>query len=90
MPSEEYDIHSVRFEPDALVIAYQSSTGVRKHMVVSTQIVLDRGHPDYGDDYEVMLHKAQRVLANALEDFHSSDPWVPDDDPDDDDRGMGE
>ena len=91
MSLPDYDIHSIRFEPDALVIGYQAAAGIRKHIVVSDQAILDRSHPDYGDDYEALLHKAQRVLVNALEDFHSSEPWAPDDDPDDDDdRGMGE
>lgn len=90
MELDKIDIVSIQFNERALVIQYQLPTGVRKHMVKSEGLVLDRGHPDYGDDYEALLYKARRVLVNALEDFDESEPWEPDDEDEDEDIGMGE
>jgi hypothetical protein len=87
---EKIDVVGIRFEEQALVIQYQLPTDVRRSMVVSSQLMLDRGHPDYGDDYENLLHKARKVLVNALDDFDQSEPWEPPEEDDDQDRGMGE
>lgn len=90
MDLDKIDVVAVRFEDRALVIQYQMPTDVRRTMVISSQIMLDRGHPDYGDDYDNLLHKARKVLVNALEDFDQSEPWEPEDDDEDDEKGMGE
>lgn len=88
------EIMSAQFDPEGgLVIAYMERYDVRVQgaVVMQKQVRLDPRHPDYGDDIESLQRKVHKVLANALDDFESSEPWEPaEDDDDDDDRGMGE
>ena len=90
MDIEQIDVISVRFEDRSLAIQYQMGTDVRRHMIVSSSLMLDRGHPDYGDDYENLLHKVRKIVANALEDFADSEPYLPEADDEDNEKGMGE
>lgn len=96
MTSPEFNIHSIVFEPDGLVISYievPTDVRVKGSAILQHTLRLHAGHPDYGSDGERLHDRAVKVLKNALEDFHDSEPYVPEDDPDDDvddERGMGE
>lgn len=91
----EIEVMGVQFDPEGgMVVAFMESTDIRvKGAVVRQQQVrIDGRHPDYGDDIESLQRKIKKVLANAMDDFNDSEPYVPelDDEGDDDDRGMGE
>lgn len=85
-------IESITFHPEGVVITFFDPTDVRVggRAVMSRQISLSRKHPDYEEDMDRLHAKALRVLKNGLEDWTGSEPFVPDTDDEDDDRGMGE
>jgi hypothetical protein len=90
--SDDRLINQIGFEDDGIAIQYLDSTDIRigGKVTVAKQISISRAHPDYGEDMEALYRKAQRLLANVLEDFENSEPYLPDDDEDDDDKGMGD
>lgn len=86
-------IFSVSFDEAGIIVGYMdTATDVRVEgaVVLQHQARLDAGHPDYGDDIALLQRMAEKTLKNALEDFATSDPWKPEDDEDDDEKGMGE
>lgn len=90
---KRYEIHNIYFEQSSIVIGYiELPTDVRVdgHAILQHQLRLSAAHPDYGDDAALLHDRVTKILRNALEDFQGSEPWEPDDEPDDDDRGMGE
>lgn len=91
--SEEIEVDSVAFHEGAMVIAYMRvPTDVRADGALAQQhqLRLSSRHPDYRDDMEELHRKAVKVLKNALEDFEESEPFEPEQQDDDDERGMGE
>lgn len=91
--SSRLEIFSVSLDPEAVIVNYMHvPEDVRVNGAVQIQRTarLEMGHPDYAEDAETLRRLAQRMLANALEDFDASEPWVPAEEPDDDDRGMGD
>lgn len=89
----DYRITSIAFEGDVLTIGYMASTDVRVDGMVGIahQIQLSLEHPDYREDCHLLERQALRTLRNALEDFESSEPWVPGAEEllDEDDEEMG-
>lgn len=86
-------ILSIQLDDEGVVVHYtQHPFDVRVEGQVSLQHVarIEASHPDYRDDIEDLVRVARRLLANALEDWETSDPFVPRDEDDDDERGMGE
>jgi hypothetical protein len=87
-------IFSIQLDPDAVVMAYMNiPNDVRAEGMVGLQhqIRIDLMHPDYAEDAAALQHMASRMLRNALDDFHNSEPFDPDQEPDDEDeRGMGD
>lgn len=93
MTERRTEIFSIQFDVDNIVMAYmQVPDDVRVQGLVGIQhqIRMDLGHPDYAEDADLLRRHAQRMLANALEDFNNSEPFDPDEDDDDDERGMGD
>jgi hypothetical protein len=94
MTERRTEIFSIQLDVDNVVIAYMNvPNDVRVEGMVGLQhqIRIDLAHPDYADDADLLRRHAQRMLANALDDFHNSEPWMPPaDDDEDDDRGMGD
>lgn len=92
--SVSYEIHNIYFESDQLVIGYiELPTDVRVEgkAIQQHQLRLSAEHPDYAEDMTLLHDMAVRALKNALEDFNSTEPYVPAlPDEDDDDKGMGE
>jgi hypothetical protein len=88
------EIFGIQLDVDSVVISYMNvPNDVRVEGMVGLQhqIRLDLSHPDYAEDADLLRRQAQRMLANALDDFHNSEPWNPDEeDEDDDERGMGD
>lgn len=92
MPEKRTEIFSIQLDPDSVVIAYMNvpnDVRVEGMVGIQHQIRLDLGHPDYAEDADLLRRQAQRMLANALDDFHNSEPWEPEEE-DDDERGMGD
>lgn len=90
-----YQIYDVTFSDDGVAFQYvvvPDDVRVKGRAVMSHVLQLSAGHPDYREDIRDLHDRARRVLRNALEDFHDSEPWEKpqDDDEDDDERGMGE
>lgn len=87
-------IFSLTFEPEGVIVSYmdaETDVRVEGQVILQHQIRIHGAHPDYGDDIESLMHRASKLLKNALEDFASSDPWKPEDEEDpDDEKGMGE
>lgn len=94
MTESRLEIFSINFDLDAVMVAYmRAPEDVRVEGQVALQHTarLDLAHPDYAEDAETLRRLVQRMLSNALEDFHASDPWLPgEDDDDEDERGMGD
>lgn len=92
----EIQINAIAFEPGGLVVSYieiPTDVRVKGAVVMQRQVSLSAEHPDYAEDISSLHSRVVKVLRNALEDFHDSDPYTPGDDEDDDDddeRGMGE
>ena len=95
MTEGRLEIFSINFDPESVIVAYMhvpTDVRVDGKVQLQRQARIDLGHPDYADDADMLQRLAQRLLANALEDFEASEPWVPpeaDEEPDDE-RGMGE
>ena len=94
MTEQRYEIFAVQFDVDNVVVSYMTiPNDVRVNGMVGLQhqIRMDLGHPDYAEDAATLRQLAGRMLRNALDDFHNSDPFDPDiEDDDDDERGMGD
>lgn len=93
MTEQHIEIFGVQFDPDAVIVSYMvvpDDVRVDGMVGIQHQIRLDRGHPDYGDDAVGLIHRVQRMVANALQDFRNSEPVDPADDEDDDEVGMGD
>ena len=94
MTRSQYEIHTVMFEADSLLIGYMEiPTDVRVggQVVLQRQIRCSLGHPDYAEDAANLTDRVKKILANVLEDFADSDPYVPEDPADENDElGMGE
>ena len=91
----EIQINAIAFEPGGIVISYieiPTDVRVKGAVVMQHQVSLSAEHPDYGEDISSLHNRALKVLRNALEDFHDSEPYTPSDDEDDEDdeKGMGE
>lgn len=88
----KYEVQSVVFDPDGLVIQYMTSTDVRVggKLMATHQLHLHATHPDYRDDREGLHDRLERILRSALEDFNESEPWEPEEEDDDNEEGMGE
>lgn len=88
----EIEIHAIQFGEAGVVIQYMeipTDVRVQGQLILSHSIQLHAGHPDYRDDIDLLHRKAVKAVRNALEDFHSSEPYVPESE-EDDERGMGE
>jgi len=87
-------ITGVAFEGDRLTISYidlPTDVRVQGQVVMQRQVQLFMSHPDYNEDALRLHDRVVKVLRNALEDFEASEPYVPEEDDDEDDeRGMGE
>lgn len=94
MAEPRTQIFSLQFDPDSVVMAYMNiPNDVRVNGMVGLQhqIRIDLAHPDYAEDAATLQHMANRMLRNALDDFHNSEPFDPDlEEDDDDERGMGD
>lgn len=93
MVEKRTEIFSIQLDVDNVVMAYMNiPNDVRVEGMVGLQhqIRIDLAHPDYAEDAEMLRGIAGRMLRNALEDFHNSDPWEPEEEGDDDERGMGD
>ena len=94
MAEKRTEIFSIQFDPEAVVMAYMnipSDVRVQGMVGLQHQIRIDLAHPDYAEDAAALQHLASRMLRNALEDFHNSEPFDPDEEDDEDDeRGMGD
>lgn len=94
MTEKRLEIFALNFDPEAVVVSYMdvpTDVRVEGKVALQHQARLDISHPDYREDAETLRRLAQRMLGNALDDFHNSEPWDPeDDDEDDSERGMGE
>ena len=90
----DVEILGIQFQEEGMVISFIGDDDVRVggRSIMQRTISLSVKHPDYADDMVALHHKAVKVLKNALDDFDSSEPYVPDlgDDDDDDEKGMGE
>lgn len=90
----EIQINAIAFEPGGVVISYieiPTDVRVKGAVVMQHQVSLSADHPDYAEDISSLHARAVKALKNALEDFHSSEPYTPgEDDDEDDERGMGE
>lgn len=90
----EIQVQTISFDPGGIAIAYievPTDVRVKGAVVMQRQLSLSAEHPDYSEDISTLHHRAVKVLRNALEDFHDSEPYTPGDEHDDDDeRGMGE
>ena len=87
------EIFSVAFDVDAVIVGYMhvpTDVRVGGNVALQHQMRLDIGHPDYAEDADKLRNRARRMVENALEDFHDSEPYNPEDEDDDEDRGMGD
>lgn len=94
--ASELRIHAIAFDDDGIsfqFIRLPDDVRVDGRVVMSSQAQASLGHPDYAEDAELLMGHAQRMLKNILEDWQSSEPYMPpsddDDDDDDDEQGMG-
>ena len=92
---ERLEVFAVNFDEETVIVSYMhvpTDVRVEGQVALQHQARLDLGHPDYAEDAETLRRLAVRMLANALDDFNSSDPWLPpvEDDDEDDERGMGD
>lgn len=88
----ERSITQVSFEDGGLVVQYLDTEDVRVQgkVALAHQLSVSASHPDYREDMEALYRKVQRLLDNVLEDFENSEPFTPDDEDDDDMKGMGD
>lgn len=94
----EYQVGSVSFEPEGITVQYievPEDIRMSGKLVHQHQLQISAAHPDYREAIESLHRRVQRLLADALEDFAESEPYVPepedeDEDEDDDMKGMGE
>lgn len=89
----EYDIQQVAFTEGGLVVQYAelpTDVRARGRLVMGHQLSISAAHPDYREDIEALYRKTQRLLANALEDFEEAEPYTPEDEDDDEIKGMGD
>ena len=86
-------ITGIAFEGDCLTISFidlPTDVRVEGQVVMQKQVRLLMSHPDYNEDALRLHDRAVKVLRNALEDFENSVPYIPEDDDEDDEKGMGE
>lgn len=89
----EIQIHQISFGDNTVEIGY---TVFPEEMRVGGKVTMFRTvginilHPDYGEDADLLMRQAQRMLRNVLEDYDESEPFDPSDQEDEEDRGMGE
>lgn len=94
MTDSRLEIFAVNFDTDSVVVAYMRApqdVRVGGNVALQHQARLDMSHPDYAEDADNLRRLAQRMLSNALQDFHDSEPWTPEpDEESDDERGLGD
>lgn len=90
----ERQIHSISFSPDGVAIAYMDvPTDIRVNgaVVAQHQVQISASHPGYRTDILDLIEVARGLLSSALEDFDTTQPFLPEaEDDEDDERGMGE
>ena len=86
-------VHSITFEPDGIVIAYQdlpTDVRVEGKVALMHQAFVSADHPDYAEDMDLLHRQAVRMLSNVLDDHAESDPHQPESPQEDEpDLGMG-
>lgn len=87
-------IHHVAFSPDGDLIEVSYSdlpddARVGGQVVMMRSLHIDLRHPDYREDAELLVRQATRLVKNALEDWESSEPYVPAEDESEEGLGMG-
>lgn len=95
MSQPEIEVSSITFSDEGFAISYielPTDVRVEGRLALTHQIQLHAAHPDYREDMERLHDRAVRAIRNALEDYASSEPYVPatENDDDDDELGMGE
>lgn len=92
MAKPEVTVTQLSWTEEGLSIQYFTDADLRVGGRVMAQhgLSLHAAHPDYRQDIEDLHDRAVRVLRNALEDFESSEPFKPEVEADDDEKGMGE
>lgn len=91
--STEYQVHALTFDGTSMLIQFiqlPEDVRVSGAVVMQRQLAISLAHPDYAEDADKLQRMAVRVLKNALEDFNDSPPYVPEEEDDDDELGMGE
>lgn len=93
MAEPKLEVQSLTFVQGGIVVQYMdlaSDVRVKGALVLSRQLSISAGHPDYGEDIETLHARVVRVLKNALEDFEDSDPVDTEaEQPNDDEQAMG-
>lgn len=92
MSRPEVTVTQLAWTDEGLTIQYFTDQDLRGLGKVMAQhgLSLHASHPDYREDIERLHDLAVKVLRNALEDFENSEPFRPELEQDDDERGMGE
>jgi hypothetical protein len=85
-------ISQVAFDDEGLTVQYIERSDIRVggKVAIAKQVSISRSHPDYGEDMDGVYRRVERLLDNALEDFADSEPYSPDEDEEDDEKGMGD
>ena len=90
----DFEVDGLQFLPSGgLAITFMelpTDVRVQGQVVMQRHVTLAPSHPDYADDIDLLRRQVVKVLRNALEDFHNSEPYDPRNDDEDDDRGLGE
>lgn len=86
-------VHSVNFAGDHIAVQYMRlPDDVRDsgRVAITSQVQLFFDHPDYKDGARKLQDRVRALVEDGLENFADTEPYVPERDEDDDDRGMGE
>lgn len=89
----EYRIAQIAFEDGGVVVQYielPTDLRVGGQLMKTHQLHVGGAHADYVEDIEALHRRAERLLANALEDFEASEPYDPEVDDEDEGKGMGD
>lgn len=87
------EIHSIVFSPDGMAIQFMelpTDVRVQGRAVLQRTLQLHASHSDYREDMAALHRLAVNAVKNGLDDWAESEPYVPDEEHEDDDRGMGE
>ena len=86
-------VAGIEFADEGIAVTYMrvpEDARMKGALFANHTLHIHAEHPNYADEIDQLRTLVVEILEDALTDFEQSEPVNPDDEDDDDERGMGE